>query len=511
MTEPDEPASESQGAAIRKDLADLRRGALVNTLGYAIKIAQPVLLIVVVWLYSKAEYGILVAAQAVLMLGARIGILGLDKALLWWVPQQDPQRERHAVLGVLAVVTVSTSVVAGVLVVAAPELLGWWIESHAVLEAIGWMAPTIVPLAVMEVLVHASLGKRRMEAQVIVREGIVPISLLLGALVMYGIGLQTIGLPVAFGFSYVAGAVAAAIVFTRNFRGSRWPRRKPLEVPPRLVRYGLPMWLAELLNSALQRLDVYALAAVADETTLGIYGIVVQIGNVVRMIRRSFDPIVLAIVSGVSGKKTREALARLAAGFSHATVLVLVTQLPIFAFLVSFMPWILMLYPEGYEAGQTAILILCGFWAVTGALGLAGLVVAGYGHSGLSLLNTILAFVVLSGLVAVLVEPYGMEGAALAVGITYTLQYIVMVVQMRWVTGAWNYRIEVLWAVAAGLLGTGAMAVTWIATLALPPLANRAAAFVVFGLVYGLAVLRMYRAGLLSSAPPDGAKPGTDP
>ena len=498
-TAPSDAAGEDD--KIRKDLADLRRGALINTVGYAIKVAQPALLIIVVWLYSKSEYGVLVAAQAILMLAARIGIGGLDKALLWWIPQQPEADERRAVLGVLAVVTVVTSLVAAALMAGASSLLGWWIESVAVLEAIGWMAPAIVPLAIMEVLVHASLGKRRMEAQVVVREGVVPLSLLTVALLMAALGYSSIGLPVAFASSYVAGAIGAAVVFARNFRGSRWPTERRLAVPARLVRYGVPMWLAELLNSALQRLDVYALAAVADEATLGIYGIVVQIGNVIRMIRRSFDPIVLAIVSSVSGNRSRAALARLSAGFSHATVLVLVTQLPIFAFLVAFTPWILKLYPEGYAAGQTAILILCGFWAVSGALGLAGLVVAGYGYSGLSLLNTILAFALLAGLLAGLVEPYGMEGAAAAVGLTYTVQYVIMVVQMRWVTGAWNYRMEVGWAVVAGLCGTAAMGLAWLAALGLAPLVTRVVAFAAFAVVYGAAVLKMRRAGLLSSAP----------
>ncbi|MEM6991607.1 MAG: hypothetical protein AAF721_13965 [Myxococcota bacterium] len=502
MSDPGDQGGESAREAIRKDLADLRRGALINTLGYAIKIAQPGLLIVVLWLYSKSAYGVLVGVQAVLMLAARVGILGLDKALLWWVPQQEPTHERRAVLGTLVLVTVSTSVVAAALAFAAPSLLGWWIESDAVLQAIGWMAPAIVPIGIMEVFVHASLGKRRMEAQVVVREGIVPLSLLAAALLMYLLGRQDIGLLLAFGVSYVAGAIGAAVVFARNFRGSHWPDRDRFTVPARLVRYGLPMWLAEFLNSGLQRLDVYALTAVADEATLGVYGVVVQVGNVIRMIRRSFDPIVLAIVSSVSGDKTTSALSRLAAGFSHATVLVLVTQLPIFAFLVAFTPWILMLYPEGYQAGQTAILILCGFWAVGGALGLAGIVVAGYGRSGLSLLNTIIAFVLLGGLLALFVEPWGMEGAALSVGLAYTLQYAIMVGQMRWVTGAWNYRVEVLWAVLAGVAGSAAMATAWFVCAGLPPLATRIVAFVAFGVVYGGAVLRMRRAGLLSSGPP---------
>lgn len=502
----DEPTPDSTQAerdAIRKDLADLRRGAVINTLGYAIKIAQPALLIVVVWLYSQAAYGVLVTAQAFLMLAARIGIGGLDKALLWWVPQQEQATERDGVLGVLAITTVSSSVIAAALMVAAPTLLGWWIESTAAIEAIQWMAPSIVLLSIMEVFVHACLGKRKMEAQVIVREGVVPVSLLLSALLFFALGMEHTGLPAAFAVSYLAGAVAAAIVFFRNFGGSTWPTQRRFAVPTRLVRYGLPMWLAELLNSALQRLDVYALAAVVDESTMGVYGVVVQIGNVIRMIRRSFDPIVLAIVSGVSGDKSRAARARLSAGFSHATVLVLTTQLPIFAFLVAFTPWLLKLYPDGYEAGQTAILILCGFWAFSGALGLAGLVVAGYGHSGLSLLNTILAFALLSGLLAGFVEPWGMEGAALAVGITYTLQYLIMVGQMRWVTGGWNYRIEVLWAALAGLAGSGAMALVWLATTGLPPLTGRIAAFLAFVVVYGVAVLVMRRAGLLSSAPPN--------
>lgn len=69
--------------------SDLRRGALANLLGFAVRAGHPLLLALTTHLYGAGRWGLFVAAQAGVMLAVRVALLGFDKGLLYWLPQRD--------------------------------------------------------------------------------------------------------------------------------------------------------------------------------------------------------------------------------------------------------------------------------------------------------------------------------------------------------------------------------------------------------------------------------------
>ena len=493
MTSPPESAAD--------DARDLRRGVAVNMLGYAIKLAHPVLLAIATRLYGAESFGVFIVSQAAVMMLARVCLFGLDKGVLWWVPRQEPSDERRGVLGALLVATVSSAVVAAGMLVIPTGWIATWTDDPGVPTAMRIMALGIVPLAASEVLLHATMAKRRMEPQVIVRETLVPVTLLGAATALFFAGAGAHGLAIAFLLSHLVGFAGAAIAFGRVFRGSRFGAR-PLELPPKLRRYAGPWWISEMTNTALQRTDVVILAMATDPFVVGVYGIVVQFANAVRAIRRSFDPIVTAIVSRISARPDPE---RLATGYSYATVLVTATQVPVFVFLALFGEWLLPLYGEGFEAGARALVVFCVFWGVLGAAGLAGVVVAGYGYSKLTLLNVVVALAVQAPLVYVLGDRFGLEGAAAAVGIAYTVQHALQLAQMRYITGQWCYTRSVvpMLVTAAGSVALSVAA--YVALAAAGELVQRLGAFAVFAAGYGAATLYLYRSGRLGAVLPDAA------
>lgn len=77
------------------------------------------------------------------------------------------------------------------------------------------------------------------------------------------------------------------------------------------------MAAAEIANTVLLRMDILAVAALGDPRLVGIYGAVLQFSNAIRQVRRSFDPIVVAISSRLALHPDAE---RLATGFSYGRV-----------------------------------------------------------------------------------------------------------------------------------------------------------------------------------------------
>lgn len=495
-----DPGQSTQGH-VDRDARDLRRGVGVNAIGYALKLASPVLLLFVTNAYGPAVFGAYSLAQATILLSVRAGALGLDKALLWWVPRQAAGDKRRGVRSVLALATSLNAVVATlVFVLADPDILRALGQSTDLSLPLRIMALAAVPQVCTDVLSHASMGLRRMEAQVFVKDALVPIGFpLLALLLYYGFDAARLGLPIAFVIANVIGLFASARIFAHLFAGAPRSADDPTRPPAELMRYAVPMWLSELANSLLQRLDLYLVTALTGDLALvGIYDVARRFGEAIRMIRRSFDPIVVAIVAEIGATGDRR---RLTAGFSYATFLITLTQLPIFAAIFAFADHIAPLYGEGFGAAAIPIVILGITWLVNGLFSLAGIVVTAYGYGKQTLLNTVFAIVVLTVSGFLLIPRFGLPGAAASVGAAYVLQAGVQLVQMRRVTGGWNYNRTVLVPLGLGALGGAAMAATWIglshADAALPPLAIRALAFLAFASVYGLGVLRAYRRGLL--------------
>jgi len=489
---PDTP--DRSGTAIRTDARDLRRGLAVNIGGYVLKAAYSAFVLAAILLYGEREFGIFTVAQAGILIVARACMMGIDKAVLWWVPRQDPSNERRGLAPALIAVGAACSLASlAVATFLAPLIAGWSGQPEAA-SGLRWMALGLVPFALTEVLVSACLGKRRMAVQVVVREAVVSVAMLAAAVAFHLLGLGALGLPLAFVAANCAGLIAAALAFRRVFAGSRWPARE-LRPPRALTRYALPMWGSELLTALLLRMDVLALGVLSDPATVGIYGAVLQVGNVLRSVRRAFDPIVLAIVSRIGARHDR---VRLTAGISHATVLAVAAQLPIYAFLLAFTPWIMPLLGEGFAAAVPAVLILAGFFLVSGVIGLTGLIVNGYGRSDLALANVAATIAVEALLLWLLVPRFGLEGAALAAGAGCVFQNLLQAIEARAITGGWSYDRSVLRVLLLALFAAGAMAVAWCGLTPLGDAGQRIGAFAIFLVAAGLGLGHMVRSGTLS-------------
>ena len=482
-------ASESTRAAIERDARDLKRGVGVNLVGYALKLANPVLLVFVTSAYGIERFGAYTIAQVAMLFAAKLGAAGLDKGLLWWVARQQPAHRRTHVRSAVALAAALTSVVAFVFFIGAdPAVLERLGQPPELSTPLRIVALAMVPHVCADILAHAAMGLRRMEAHVVVRDGVVPIAFPVVALILfYAFDLAAIGLPLAFVVASLAGLGAALWMYRRLF--AALPRRDAPGLPPRaLLRYAVPMWLAEVSNSALLRIDVLLVEILTGNLALvGAYAVATRFSNALRQVRRSFDPIVVAIVSEIGARRDRQ---RLRAGFSYATFLVTLTQLPIFAVLFAYAGDITPLFGEGFEVATMPIVVLGGVWLVNGLISLSGIVVTAYGHSKQTLLNTLLACALLAGTGVLLVPHYDLLGAALAVGVAYTGQGIAQLIQMRIVTGGWNYDRSVLYPLGLGLLAGAAMAGGWL-------LVGKTAGVAAFALVYAAGVARLKRAGLL--------------
>jgi len=502
---PDQPdPPETTHAAIARDARDLRRSLSVNLVGYALKFAVPFLTIVIIRCYGAGPYGVFILAQSILAVLLRLSLLGLDKGLLWWIPRQSAADERVGIGPVLMLTTtMSVALAALTASVLAPEIAAW--ASHPeIADSLRWMVAGLVPMAMIEVLCQAAIGKRHLEAQVLAKEGVVSLTMVVSALVFYGLGLASAGLGLAFFLSNAAGLFAVFWVFRRAFAGSRGGAT-PWRLPLALWTYSWPMWLSELASSVFGRLDVFVLAALTSDVEVGIFAGAAQYAQNVASIRGSFDPMVTAIVSQIHHAKDAGRLRR---GFAHAWILVASLELPVVAFMVVAAAWVMPILGETYAAGVVPALILIGFYAVHGLFGLNQHIISGFGHSRLVLLNILIAIGVAFGLLFLLIPKFGVAGAALGIGLTYLLLNLIWVAEARVIIGGWHYERSIGAVLLLAAAGAGAMAASWLGLRTVLMASNGADLFsrgvglLAFMGVFGGGLLALRRSGRLADAPP---------
>jgi O-antigen/teichoic acid export membrane protein len=484
------PASAESGIA--DDARSLKRALGLQVIGYALKAGLPVLLAFATQAYGVSRWGVFVALQALVLLAQRVAIFGLDKAILWWVGAHDDRDVPRAVGSSLGFVALTSLAVGALLALAGQFVLARWQGAGVEqLPSLMLMLAALPLMTTTDVLLHASMGERRMGAQIAVRDTLQPSSWLVLAIALNAFGWEESGLATAF-LTSQAIAFIAAVILTKAWRRVRLGIRPPAP----LLSYAVAVWLNEISNTTLQRVDALVLAGLTDPFTVGVWGVVAQFGNAMRMIRRAFDPILTAVTARISRAHDST---RLSHALSYATQLVSMTQLPLFVFLLLFAGLLLPLYGHGFEQGSTALVVVCAFWLVNGAISLSGVVLAGYGYARLGLIITLLGIAFEIPLMFLLVPRYGLVGAALAVGIANLLQQFIQLWQMKRLTGGFHYneraRRPTIPAVIAGV----ATAATWIVLdeNGAAQLASSAGAFAVFAVTYGICVSLQWRRGLL--------------
>ncbi len=446
------------------DRRDLHRGALTNLVGAALKLADPVLLVAVAASYGASRFGLFYVAQASVLLLLRVSLVGLDKAVLWWVPR-EPDRRPTPLLRRAARISLGAAAVVVALVLVFAD------RSPEVASTLRVMALSLPLLVVTELLTHATMGLRRMGVNIVVKDAVIPLAFPGFGLLFAAFGRLGDGLGWAYLGANAVGAIAAWVGYRVAFRG----RPAGSADPPGLFAYALPMWAAEVSNSMLQRVDVLLVEALTRDFALaGVWAVVLKLANALRAIRRSFDPIVAAIAAepAVSGE-------RLGAVMSRAALMVSAVQVPVVAVLYIYGDTLLAAFGDGdFSGGTTPLLVLTTGWLVTSTVGLTGVALYARGHGGAHLLNTLVTLVAVVVVGFVAIPRWDLVGGAVAVIAGAAVQALLQTVMLHRRTGVWGVSWAGLLPIAAGALA------------AIPAsMVEGAAQLAVFGGLYGLAVV----------------------
>lgn len=434
--------------SIEQDRRDLIRGAFVNSLGVMARSLNLVFFIVLGRLYGTENTGLYLLSWTFVDVTSKLGILGLDRAVLVKAAQGKDEacsltacREtaRGLVIGLSASLLLVT-----VILLVTPLLGNRLFDKPELVSSFRVMALGIPFWAISAVLLAATRARRTMKYEVIVKSVIEPCVMLTGASTLYFWSSDLNALMIAFVITTFAGACASVVCFFRVYSPqalkvgfSDMGRLLPM------LNYSAPIGLYDMMNLGLQRIGLFVVGLHATAASTGIYAIAEEAASFIKKVRQAFDPILIPVLSGALSAGENDDAKQ---NYQNITRWVLQINLVVLGVVILAGERILQIFGNDFMAGAGVFILLVVALLINGALGVSELFVL-IKRPSLNLYNTFGAILVNGGLCYLLIPAYGMLGAGVALCTTYLLMNIARLIQVGILFRFHPFTVHHAWAV----------------------------------------------------------------
>lgn len=446
---------------IRTDQKFLMKSTLFTFLGSALKVIAPVLTIVVARVFGKEIFGVYVSTQLLVLTLSRVAVLGLDKGLHRYLPQNVVcGRPRHEGVAesLRFVVFLAFAIVLLILGGAAFDLqrissgLSMLSSSEISLYAI-----SVVPYTALLLFAGASEGNRRPQYKIFINDFAITTLAPVIALVLHFAGFDDkLSLPAGLFVSNLLGVLAYVFLIRGQFPQMVWFVRK--RIPSELLNFSLPLGFSEIVAAFLLRVDLWMVLALLGPESAGIYAVMVTISNGLKTIRQSYNPILQPVVAGMSAERLRSDLKPV---FSYCVSMVTLIQLAIGFFIVLFPEQTMMIAGKSFITRENPVAVLGILIAgnlINGFFGLSGAVLNGLGKSRFMLSMNVVSLLFAIVMNRLLIPQMGIAGAALSSMSYQILQCVWMNLYLKKL-GFWPYRkklwIQGIWIVSLVAVDVG--------------------------------------------------------
>lgn len=396
------------------------------------------------------DYGLYVLGISVATLCSGIALLGLDDAMVRYVAILTRRSDDAGVKGTLEIgftVTFATSVLMGALLFAFAEPVATRLFHEPELVSSLRMLGVVVPfLTLNSVLVGVLLGLRRMGdvalAQNVVRSSIrLAISAgaaLLGAL---DLSMALIGFAVA----DIAASALMAVRIRRHLPHRGLAARRDTRA---IMSFALPLWLSGMLRQFRRNIEVVLLGGLSSVSNVGVFSVVNRVNKLGHVGLLSLLVAVKPMMAQLHDAGERDALAHL---YRTATRWAFALYLPFFLGVVLYAEQLLGVFGDGFTSGTTALFIIAAAELVNAATGVCGSLLDMSGHTTVKLVNSVAWTALLLGGSALLIPPFGVDGAAIATFIALCTVNVARVIEVRVLEGVLPFDRGFLKPVAAGI------------------------------------------------------------
>jgi O-antigen/teichoic acid export membrane protein len=290
------------------DIAALAKGGRTNLFGFFLRLAARIPFLFIAGrasVYGPAALGRFASALVVIELTSMICTMGEKRGLAQRLSDSEGQVHPANVIADGMIIALIASSVAALFFwcVPAPMFPG---GHYTQIDRL--MVIAILPLTMTEIWLAALAYRLRVTPTVWSRAIVEPwtISILAGAMIWVA---PESGLSIAYIGSICAAAVTAFIPFFREY-GLPQGWRPRLGDMRRLALRSTPIALADTIEWATRRVDIFLLGFLAPSSAVGVYYAAQQVASLPQKLKTSFEPVLGPVITRNLKQKDYAAIAR---------------------------------------------------------------------------------------------------------------------------------------------------------------------------------------------------------
>lgn len=384
--------------------------------------------------------GVFAFGTVVMKGGAVLSRVGLDSAAQKYIPIYRTKNDSAKVSGTVLLCLAVPLLFGGLLAVSLylsqgliAEFTGMALSSTTQLFFAG------IPLyAAMMVGVKATYGLKETKYSVYIRDFgqsvVAVVFMMIGAFVFTELNIVVIG----YLGSILAGICLATIFLIRE--GALRFDVQPIFEWREIFAFSLPLTLAASIQYLVSWTDIVVLGVFVSSEAVGRYQAVFQTSALLVVVLRAMNSIFPPIAADLYDSGQQERLNRV-----YTAVTRWVTYFTIlgFAFVVVYANDILSIFGETGQSARAALVVLALGQTLNAIVGPTGFLLIMSEHERFQLVNNIVAAVANLILNVVLIQMYGIIGAAAATGTSLALMNMLRLIEVRYLLGiqpySWQY------------------------------------------------------------------------
>jgi O-antigen/teichoic acid export membrane protein len=409
--------------------SELKRGMFFNTIALLASNFRGVFTFLIARLLGAASLGTFLVAWATTDILSKIGMFGLDNAIVPFIARAEGQgdRARSRALYHLAVglAVGQSALVAGLVIALVQSARGWMNLDPHLAGVICVLLCALPGVNLYRICTAISRAMKVMKHDIWSRGVTEPVVSTIAFLGAVAFGWKNYGAAIAAIIGTGASGLVALALASSLFRSAP-PVRGVIAYgveARRLLAYSASISGYDLINALIVRLDVVMLGCFVGRApgvtlaTVGIYGAVVEVASGLRKVNQTFNPIFAPLIAGMTAKGDQR---HAAATFARVARWMLWILLPLFAVMALAGPLILSIYGAEFRQGWLwldIVALACG----TNCFATLAETVIMVQRPRINLLNSAIAVVV--GFLANLwlIQWLGSIGAAFGILIPYLL------------------------------------------------------------------------------------------
>lgn len=400
---------------------------------------------------SVSGFGGLTTGTALLDIGSIVAGLGLAGGLTRYLPRIEHKQKRSLVTTAVGITLANSILIGGLVALGAPVIATEVFGDPSVTISIRIFGAAIPFSALLNVAIGGIRGEKESLYQVYVKNITQPLIRFFLVIIAVILGLDQAGIAGAYALPYVVTSVLALTLLYRAL--PRTPLKIEADLTERVARYSIPLTASGVAGFVYRSVDVFIILYFIDSTAVGVYGVAYAAVGFMQMFSTAFNFLGAPVASELEHSEGTEEVMRvfrpvarwLVVGSACAFV-------PLGVFSTEF---ISMIYGVEYADGGIVLTVLALGYGVQNILSVNGPILQSLGQSRLLAFNSILSAVVNLALNVLLIQQFGIVGAAVATGISFVLRDGLAAIEVRYLLETTPIRGNVFGPalVALGVLG----------------------------------------------------------